>query len=200
MYHLYGSPKSRAARVMWMLEELGADYEVLPHMSHTPEVLAVNPGGKIPVLVDGDAVVTDSVAILMYLADKHGALTFPVGSPERTEMTAMLLFATDELEGPLWTCAKHSFLLPEDMRALDAVTPACRWEFERALKTLAARLGSREFAVGGAFSIADILLGHIGGWAKANRFPAPEGDVDAYMTRIRARPGWQAVVKAREAA
>ena len=89
MYEVYGVVASRAFRVLWMLEELGAAYEVNPCNPHDPAVAAVNPTGKIPALIDGDAVIFDSVAMLLHLGDKHQKLTYPVGSPERARMMSI---------------------------------------------------------------------------------------------------------------
>ncbi len=201
MYKLYGSPTSRAARIMWALEELGQPYEIVKAKAHSPEVLAVSAIGKVPVLTDGDFAVTDSMAIMLYLADKHGALTFPVGSQERARMMALIFFALDEIEGALWTLGKHAFkMLPEGVLCAEAIKPSCVYEFERAMKTLETLLGDGPFVMGETFTVADILLGHLGGWAKAMGMPTPPEKVAAYMERIRARPGWQAVAKARAAA
>lgn len=201
MYKLYGSPNSRAARVMWTLEELGQPYEVVKAKPHSPELLAVNPSGKIPALLDGDFALSDSVAIMFHLADKHGALAFPAGSRERAKLTSLILFALDEIEGPLWVAAKHGFkLLPEAVLCAEAIRPACEAEFAKAMETLERHIGDGPFLMGEAFTLADILVGHLGGWAKAMGFPAPSAKVAAYMERIRARPGWQAVAKARAAA
>lgn len=200
MYKLIGSPKTRAARVMWCLEELGADYEIEALFPRDPKVAAVNPTGKIPVLIDGDLAVPDSVAILLHLSDKHGALTFPVGTPERARMYAVIQFAVDEIEGALWTGAKHSFVLPEDLRALEAIKPALHHDFTKAMATLEKIVGDGPFACGETFTIADIILGHLSGWAKASGFPMPEGPVADYFARVRGRDGWKAVTKAREAA
>ncbi|MEO0360503.1 MAG: glutathione S-transferase family protein [Pseudomonadota bacterium] len=200
MYKLYGSPKTRAARVMWMLEEIGADYEIVPCGPHSPEVEALSPLGKIPVLVDGDAAIFDSVSIMTHLADKHDALTFPVGSAERARMNSILCFAVDDVDQPLWTLAKHGFVLPEELRRAKEIEPACRHEWERAMASLEKILGDGPFVMGEDFTVPDIVLGHLGGWAKATGFATPEGPVADYMTRVRARPGWRAVVEARKAA
>lgn len=59
MYKLYGSPANRAARIIWMLEELGEPYEVIDAKPRSEEVRALNPAGKIPILVDGDQNIFD---------------------------------------------------------------------------------------------------------------------------------------------
>ncbi len=196
MYKLLGNPKTRAGRVMWMLEELGVDYEVDPCSPHDPAVAAVNPTGKIPALIDGDTVINDSTAILFHLGDKHQKLTYPLGSPERAKMMSVIFFATDAIEQPLWTMAKHTFVYPENVRELDAVRPAARHEFSQAMAALDRMLGDQDFVMGDEFSTADIVLGHLGGWAKGSGFGADEGRVGDYMSRVRSRPAWKAVLKA----
>ncbi len=200
MYKVYGSAASRAARVIWMLEELGEPYEIVAAKPHSAELKAVSETGKIPALVDGDISVFDSAAILVYLADKHGGLTFPVGTPERARLQSVLNFVTDDLEQPLWTAAKHSFILPENLRALEAVAPALHHEWNGALKTLAKLLGDGPFLMGSKFTIVDIIAGHLGGWAKAMNFPAPDAAVAAYFALVRDRAGWQKVAELRKAA
>lgn len=194
MYTMIGSPKNRGGRVMWTLEELGQEYELVDTFPHTEIVNHHNPSGKVPVLLDDGEPIIDSTAILFHLSDKHEKLTFAPGSLERARMNSLIAFALDEIEGPLWTLAKHSFAYPEDVRAKAAVAPSAQFEFTRAMKTLEDRLGDGPFAMGDTFTIADIVLGHLGGWAKNTSLPQPEGKVADYITRIRSRAGWKAVL------
>ena len=187
MYKVVGSPRTRTMRVLWMLEELGQDYEIVPAGPHSPEVLEGNPGGKVPTLHDGSVILTDTVAICTYLADKHGACTHPAGTPARARQDAMTQFCVDEIEGALWTASKNTFVHPEDRRCPD-VAEVCKWEFAKAMKTLEAHLGDREFVAGDMFTVPDLLLGHCAGWAQRIEFPIPEGPVADYMARMRARP------------
>ena len=69
MYKVLGGTKSRAFRVYWMLEEINVDYEGVPIKPRSIELRKINPSGKIPVLIDNDIVISDSMAILTYLAD-----------------------------------------------------------------------------------------------------------------------------------
>lgn len=200
MYKLYGSPKNRAGRIMWMLEEVGAEYEFIAAAPHSEAITAVSPTGKLPALVDGDVTVFDSTAIMIYLADKHAALTYPAASPEHARMMSALCFAIDAVEQPLWTAAKHAFVLPEDVRLGEAILPACHAEWSKAMAALERIIGEGPFVMGDDFTIVDITLGHLGGWAKASGFPAPPSSVAAYMDRIRSRPAAQALAKARREA
>ena len=83
MYKIIGSVQSRTSRVLWMLEELGVEYEHSPAAPRSQEVTEHNPAGKIPILIEAGVALTDSTAIIQYLADKHGAMTYPAGTLER---------------------------------------------------------------------------------------------------------------------
>ena len=188
MYTVVGHPRSRAMRVFWMLEELGRPYEIDPAPPHSPGVVAINPAGKIPALVaDGEAL-TDSVAIVQFLADRHGVCTFPAGTLERARQDAMTQFCVDEIEGPLWTFSKHARLHGED-RPWPRVEEACRLEVNRALHSLAARLGDGPYLFGEAFTVPDLLLGHCADWAERGcRWELPKGRARDHLDRVRDRP------------
>ena len=174
-------------RVMWMLEELGETYAYDPAPPQSEAARAANPAGKIPVLFVDDTVLTDSVAIVQYLADSHSRFTHPAGTLARARQDGFTQFCVDEVEGALWTAGKHSFALPENLR-VPQVKETCRAEFARAMETLAARLGDTPFVTGDAFTVPDLLLGHCAAWAEAAKFALPGGQVGAYFARVRARP------------
>jgi len=195
MYKLIGSPKTRGIRVLWMLEELGVEYEMDPVGPRSAEALAVNPSGKVPMLQDGDDVIIDSVAICQYLADKHGKFTYPAGTIERAHQDSWTCFAIDEIDSALWFFAKNSFILPEELRSQTA-REACKYEFDKALGFMEQRLGDRTYVMGDDFTVPDLLLGHLAGWATAGaKWEIPAGPVADYFARVRSRP---ACVKALE--
>jgi len=199
MYKVVGLPRTRTMRVLWMLEELGQDYEIDPARPHSDPVKSGNPGGKVPTLHDGDLILPDTVAICTYLADKHGALTHPAGTPERGWQDAMTQFCMEEVESALWTAAKNSFVNPEEHRAAQ-VLPVCAWEFAKAMRTLAAHIDGREFIAGEMFTVPDLLLGHCANWAERAEFEIPAGPVADYLARMRARPALaRAMTRAEEA-
>ncbi|KZM51173.1 glutathione S-transferase family protein [Labrenzia sp. OB1] len=193
MYKIIGFPRTRAIRVIWLLEELGEPYELELAPPQSEAVTAVSPDGKLPVLIDGDMAIPDSVAICTYLADRHGKCTFPAGTLERARRDSFTQFAVDVLDGALWTAAKNSFVLPEDMRA-PAVKNACRFEFAKGLKTLETRLGDGPFVMGATFTVPDIIIGHCTGWAVTAKFELPgEGPLHTYFKRLRDRPAYQSM-------
>lgn len=188
MYKLVGSPKTRAVRVLWMLEELGLDYEIDPAGPQSTAALAVNPSGKVPALKVGDDVIIDSVAICQYLADKHGKLTYPAGSIERAQQDSWTYFALDEVDAILWLNAKNTFVFPEELRS-ETARKACRFEFDKAIAVLEKRLGNHDYVMGDRFTIPDLVLGHCAGWAiNGAKWTIPAGPVADYFNRVRSRP------------
>jgi glutathione S-transferase len=199
MYTVIGALKTRAFRVAWMLEELGQPYVLEPTSPRDAGLAAINPSLKVPVLKDGDDYVIDSVAICQYLADKHGKLTYPAGTIARAHQDSFTQLVVDELEGALWTAAKHTFVLPEDMRS-EAAKAACRYDFERALQHFALRLGAKAYVMGDQFTVPDLIAGHCGMWATSMRWRVPSGTVADYFERVLERPAAVKVRAARAAA
>ena len=191
MYRVIGTVKSRAFRVLWMLEELGQTYDLVAASPRSDEAKTFNPLGKIPALVDGDAVLTDSVAIMTYLADKHGKLTAPAGTAARARQDATTLWLIDEMDALLWTASKHSFILPEKLR-VPAMTPTLHKEFARNMDTLSGMVDAGLFLMGDDITLPDILAVHCLGWAFGAGFPALPDPVKAYSKRLRARPAFRA--------
>lgn len=189
MYEIIGSPTSRAFRVMWMLEELGEPYEVQKEQPRSDAVMALNPSGKIPVFKDGDAVITDSTAIMTYLADKHGALTFPAGTIERARQDALTHCILDEIDAVLWTAARHSFILPKEKR-VPAIKDPLMWEYARNISRLMEQMDG-PYLMGETFTLADIILAHCGSWARAAGFPTDNERFVTYIKTCRARPAFQ---------
>lgn len=187
LYTVYGHPRSRALRVIWMLEELGEPYALEPVLPGSDAAKAINPTGKVPALGIGDDVLLDSVAICQYLADAHRRFTYQAGTLERAHQDSFTQLIVDEIEGALWTAGKHSFVLPEDKR-VKAVKDTARWEFDRAMATLERRLDDRNWLMGDDFTVPDLLLGHCAGWARAAKFTLPGGTVGAYLDRVCDRP------------
>jgi glutathione S-transferase len=190
---LYEFGPTRSIRARWTLQELGVEFESvvvnLVRGDHRrPEFLALNPAGKLPVLVDGDLVLNESVAIALYLADKYADRGFlPRDVAGRGEVYRWLLFAATELEQPLWRIARNTRLYPEERRQPTDVAIAGE-EFQDMAAVLDARLRGREFVAGKHVTVADFVTAYTLDWANTagllGRFP---GLVD-YMERMYARP------------
>ncbi|MGF1685049.1 glutathione S-transferase family protein [Photobacterium minamisatsumaniensis] len=170
MIALYGYPRTRSLRVSWLLEELGVEWQYhLVDFSRgehrSPQYLALNSHGKVPCLIDGSAVMTESSAICLYIAEKYGQHWLPEsGGQNSAKHHEWISFITSELEQPLWTMGKHRFALPESIR-LPEMLPVAAWELKKALQTAAARMKGDEYLLGHFPTVADILLTHTLNWA-----------------------------------
>jgi len=189
MYKVIGTKKNRSFRVIWGLEEMALDYEIIDAPPRSDAAKGHNASGKVPSLVVGDETINDSVAILQFLADRHEMLTFKPGTVERARQDSFMQFACDEMDGALWAAARHSFILPEEKRVPEIKEPL-RWEFARSMKVLADRLGDNEYLMGEQFTIADIVVSHCGRWARNAKFDYDQPSVDAYLDRCFARPAY----------
>ena len=191
MYRMIGNVASRAFRVLWMLEELGLPYEHVNAGPRSDEVFSYSAQGKIPVLVDGEDVVTDSTAIITYLADKHGGLTAPAGTVARAQQDAMTNRILDEFDACLWSAARNSFVLPEDKRVPE-IKETLKWEFARSEANLLRDMPEGGFVMGAQISLPDIVLTHCLGWAIAAKFGIAEPGLSDYLTRMKSRPAYSA--------
>lgn len=190
---LYGLGPTRSLRVEWALNELDADFEfvsvdLLAGEGQRPEFLRLNPAGKIPVLVDGDLVLTESVAIVMYLAEKYpGAGLIPGDLKERAQAYRWSMFAATELEQPLWRIAKQTVLYPEDRRLPDDIVLA-KEDFRVMAAVLERHMEGREFIVGDKMSIADCVTAFVLDWGDEEQLLDGSPNLRAYLDRMYARP------------
>lgn len=187
MYTVIGKANSRATRVLWMLEELGQSFEHVPAAPQSEGVVSFNPAGKVPVLIEDGTPITDSTAIIQYLADKHGALTYRAGTLDRARQDSLTQFLLDEFDAALWMAARHSFVLPAEMRQ-SAIKDSLIWEFTNSQKTLVHRMGEGPFLMGAQMTVPDIILTHCGIWSRVAKFPIKEARLSDYLKRMTTRP------------
>lgn len=190
MYKVIGSIRSRALRVLWLMEELELPYEHIPAPPRSDDAIAFNPAGKVPVLVADGTPITDSTAILTFLSDRYGRFTCPAGTLDRARQDSLTQFLLDEFDAALWMAARHSFVLPEELRQ-SAIKTSLRWEFERSQKTLVGRMADGPFLMGAEMTVPDIILTHCGNWAAAAGFPIVDPKLSDYLDRMRTRPALQ---------
>jgi glutathione S-transferase len=153
-----------------------------------PEFLRLNPAGKIPVLVDGDVLLTESAAIVMYLAEKYrdkGLLPADLG--ERAQVYRWAMFAVTELEQPLWRITRHTRLYPEDKRLPDDVALAGQ-EFVAMAAVLDRHMEGRQFVVGDRVTVADCITAYTLDWGNERRLIDACPQLRAYLERMYTRP------------
>jgi glutathione S-transferase len=190
---LYGTPPTRAIRAMWLLNELDLDYELVPidilageHLK--PEFLAINPAGKLPVLIDGDMLLTESAAIQLYLAEKYpDKRLIPEDLSERGQMYRWIFFLVTEIEQPLWRIALQTQLYPESQRAPDDVPLATR-DCKRMVSVFEKHMQGREFVVGERLTVADFNAAYTLDWANEAGMLADAPRLQAYVETMYARP------------
>lgn len=190
---LYEFAPTRSIRARWALQELGVDFEAITVNlllgEHTqPQFREINPAGKLPALVDGDFVLTESVAIVLYLAEKypHKCL-LPTDLRQRAELNRWMLFTVTELEQPLWRIARHTTLYPETERLPADVTLARR-EFKEMAAVLEKHMQARQFVVGDSVTVADFVLAYTVDWGNEVKLLDHCPRLRSYMERMYARP------------
>ncbi len=204
MITLYGSGQSRSFRALWALEEAGIEYKYqsvkiggnTDNGTQTDTYKQLNIQGKVPTLTDGKLVLTESGAIVNYIAMQNlAAKLIPTDTVTRAHYDQRCFFVLSELEQPLWTYSKHRFILPKEYR-LKEISNAVYWEFEKAVNALEQQLSGKEFAVGNHFTMADILIAHTLRWADKAKFIVPEPLLN-YTERMCERNAFkQALLKA----
>jgi glutathione S-transferase len=194
---IYGVARTRAFRALWVAEELGLDYRHLPVEigdagARTPEFLALNPNGRLPVIIDGDFVLSESLAITLYLAKKHGGTLYPATPEGEARAWQWSFWAIAEVDRGVNIWSLHAIRLPPAER--DA---ALR---EEALKVLAApfkvldtEVAKTPYLIGDTFTIADLNVAAVISRAVDMDLSAVP-HLKAWLARCLDRPGARAAL------
>jgi glutathione S-transferase len=197
MVTVYSAPNTRAIRVIWVLEEIGAKAEIksmpYPPRQHAPGYFAVNPTGMVPLLIDGEVRLSESMAICDYLATKHGSpLVVPTNDPERPQFLQWLWYGESTLMTPLSRLNILRQVEGKGGPGVDALIAGARESVAERLKMLEQRLEGRDFLVAGRLTLADISVSyplHLVGMLGVDNLLGPRSV--AYRERLRARPAHQ---------
>jgi glutathione S-transferase len=193
MLTLYHAPRSRSSRIVWLLEELGADYELkladIPRQdgSGGPDTANPNPDKKVPTLVHDGVTITESIAIVLYLTDLYpGAGIGPkIGDPKRGPYLTWLAYYAGVIE-PL--------MIATFAGVADHPVVKTTW---RDRTTLDARLlgaiKQSPYLLGESFSGADVMIASIGQWMR-DALPADK-IMEDYLQRCYARPACQRAIQ-----
>ncbi|MDP2411414.1 MAG: glutathione S-transferase N-terminal domain-containing protein [Pseudolabrys sp.] len=193
MIKFYYSGAPNPMKVALFLEEAGLPYEAFPVDTrkgdqHKPEYLAINPNAKVPSIIDGDAVVFDSNAILLYLGEKTGKFMPAKGDKARGELLSWLMFIASGV-GPYSGQAVHfRSYAPEK---IEYAINRYMFEAQRHYQILDARLAKQKYMVGDTYTIVDMALW---GWARmvqnvlGEGAPAKFPNVKRLIDEINARP------------
>ncbi len=202
MLTVWGGATSRTLRAYWMLHELGLDYEAKLIGPRTEETAskafrALNPKGKVPVLVDGDLVLTESAAIVTYLGDTYGpdsGLVPRPYTPERARYNEWSSFIQMELDAhTLYVVRKHRDLAALYGEAPAAVATAIEG-FNRQVVVAEQTLAKQPFLLGEQFTGADLLLSTCVQWAVLYDIPVSD-TLAGFAERTRERPAFRQAAK-----
>jgi glutathione S-transferase len=192
MLKLYGVPRSRAMRSLWMLEELGVPYENVGvdfiTGTKSADFKQLNPNGHIPVLQDGDLVLWESLAINLYLARKHDKGLWPKTVEDEGRAYQWSLWAMTEAEEPLLTALLNRVFFPPEQRDAKKADDAVA-RFAKPLGVLDGSLAGRDYLLGSTFTVADLNVASVLTWAplaKLDLSAAPRAAV--WLGRCTARP------------
>ena len=182
---LYYNPQSRAVIAKWMLDECGAQYEIVPidfvkREHKAPEFLKIDPAGKLPALVDGESKIFEGAANCLYLGDKFPAanLAPKIGAPERGRYLSLMVYSTSQLEPAMG-----------DMLLKVESLPQRGWtDFETAQDVIEGELGNGPYLFGDWFTAADIMIGSMFIWKRIFGAPPGRAPLEAYVDRLLARP------------
>jgi glutathione S-transferase len=200
---IYGMPKTRTYRTLWMAQELGLDYELVPvnftgGETKTPAYLAINPNGHIPAIDDDGVRLFESMAINLYLAKKHGGDLAPRDVVEDGHMTMWSFWVMTEVEHQAMTVLFHAAFLPPEKRDPAKVAEAGA-KLAGPLKVLDdALLAGGGHLVGGRFSVADLNVASVVSYLRA----APQtlaafANVQDWLTACVTRPAAKAANQVR---
>jgi glutathione S-transferase len=189
MIQLFHHPYSRASGVVWALEEIGEPYELVyvdiaKNAQKGDEVIAKNRMGKIPVLVDGDVVVTEAAAIDVYLADRYalGRLAPALDDPRRGTYLRWAFYAPSVIEpGTAAHAGKWEFR-----------PSSVGWgDYPSLLATIDHAVSQGDYLLGDMFSMADVIFGGTVRYLVRFKMLEASEKVSAYLDRIAARPALQ---------
>jgi len=160
MLRIYGSAKSRTVRVLWMAGELGLSYDHkdwLPRSpeTKTPEYRALNANGRVPTIDDDGFILTESMAINLYLSKKHKSPLYPSDPKNEALALQWSLWETDRLDRQIVNYCRHTKDLPEAERKPEIAEAAWK-EVVPAFDALEAALAKSAWLAGPAFSVADL--------------------------------------------
>jgi glutathione S-transferase len=171
---IYGIPRSRAFRTLWMAKELGLEYENIPvdmanDGTRAPEYLKINPNGHIPAIDDDGFVLWESMAINLYLAKKYstGSL-YPVLFEDEARTWQWSFWGMTEVERPVLTAMFHRAILPEDKRDAKLADDS-EHQLGRPLMVLDAAVAAQPYLLGEHFTVADLNVASILSWARPAR-------------------------------
>ena len=191
---IYGIPRSRAFRTLWLAKELGLDYENIQvdfatGATRQPDYLKINPNGHVPTIDDDGFILWESMVINLYLAKKHSLGTlYPTGLQDEARTWQWSLWGITELERNVLTAMFNRAILPEDKRDAAAADQAEK-DLQHPLGVLDGAVAKTGYLVGDDFTVADLNVASVLSWARPARIDfGPFPKVADWLSRCALRP------------
>lgn len=187
---LFWSPQTRSARAVWLLEEAGVDYEIetvdirSADRSDSAEFRSASPMGKVPALIDGDACMSESAAIALYVADRYcsGTLAPAIDDAVRGKFLYWVMYTPAVIEPAM--AEKFNKIEPNRVRS--------GWgDFDLMIETLEGALQTNDWLLGNQFTAADVMVGSSIVFMRMFDMLGESEVLNAYADRCLARPAYQ---------
>ena len=193
---IYGPTASRAARALWMVNELGVPFEhIALEMKDlkNPDYIKINPNGKVPAMIDGDLTLFESMAINLYLAKKYNKDgMWPTSLEDQARAYQWSFWGMTEIEKLLLTVLVDMYMTPPDNRKPAVVAEALK-ALAKPYKVLDGALQGHDYLLGSSFTVADLNVASVCTWARAIKFDfAPYPNVGPWLSRCLSRPAFKA--------
>lgn len=185
MLTLFHAPQSRSGRIVWLLEEIGADYDIVyvdifraMTLTGARDPANLHPDGKVPALLHDEALVSESAAVALYLTDLHpeANLGASVGSPDRAAYVTWLAWTAGEMEPAFWS--RISGAAESD--------PNAKARFDAVIARLLTALATGPYLMGDRFTAVDVMIASALAWGR--EYVPESALIDAYLERALDRP------------
>ena len=185
MLTLFHAPQSRSGRIVWLLEEIGADYDIVyvdifraMTLTGARDPANLHPDGKVPALLHDEALVSESAAVALYLTDLHpeANLGASVGSPDRAAYLTWLAWTAGEMEPAFWS--RISGAAESD--------PNAKARFDAVIARLLTALATGPYLMGDRFTAVDVMIASALAWGR--EYVPESALIDAYLERALNRP------------
>ena len=185
MLTLFHAPQSRSGRIVWLLEEIGADYDIVyvdifraMTLTGARDPANLHPDGKVPALLHDEALVSESAAVALYLTDLHpeANLGASVGSPDRAAYVTWLAWTAGEMEPAFWS--RISGAAESD--------PNAKARYDAVIARLLTALATGPYLMGDRFTAVDVMIASALAWGR--EYVPESALIDAYLERALNRP------------
>ena len=200
MIKIYGISTSRAFRPIWLLEEIGIDYELIPvdfrkDENLSDEYLEINPNGKIPTMIDGELTLYESMAINLYLARQYGGDLYPDSVQQQALANMWSYWVMTEVEYCLLTVLMNTRVLAREKRDAARVERNLK-ALEKPFTVLNNELTNKQYLLNSQFTVADLNVAAVLSWCRPARVDLSRWSrLSEWLERCVSRPAFKRAMR-----